>query len=129
GKPPHVAQHFRFRAMEMEDGVSQEVTATGKLRGDRVVGLRTQLFERRSGNLGFGLGTECSPHCRDHGRRCGFVATDADAGLRAGADLAEIDRARGGVFKNFALTRTHLASYGIEERSLLPLPTERRQSL
>src|SRR5215813_3184152 len=129
GKPPQIAQHFRFRAVEMEDRVSQEVAATGKLRGDRIVRLHTQLFERWSGDLSFGLRSECSPYCLDHGRRGGFIATDADAGLRAGANFAEVDRVRCGIFENFGLTRTHLDCDGVEERSLLNLPTERRQSV
>ena len=94
GKPPHVAQHFRFRAIEMEDKVSQEAAATGKLRGDRVVRLQTQLFERRSGDLSFGLRSECLPYCLDHGRRGDFIATDADAGLRAGTRPLAADGAR-----------------------------------
>src|SRR5215471_20121019 len=113
----------------MEDRVSQEVAATGELCGDRVVRWRPQLFERGSGDLGLGLRSECSPYCLDHGRRSGLIATDADAGLRAGADLAQVDRVRRGVFENFGLARAHLDCDGVEERSLLHLPTERRQSL
>src|SRR5262249_29725024 len=82
-----------------------------------------------SGDLGFGLRSECSPYYLDHGRRRGFIATDADAGLRAVANLAEVDRVRPGVFENFGLTHAHLDCDGVEERGLLDLPTERRQSL
>src|SRR5262249_44256345 len=99
----------------MEDRVSQEVAATGELCGDHVVRLRTQLFERGSGDLGFGLRSECSPYCLDHGWRGGFIATDADAGLCAGADFAQIDRVRRGGFENFELARAHLDRDGVEE--------------
>src|SRR5262245_40861141 len=113
----------------MEDRVSQEVAATGELYGDRVVRLRTQLFERGSGDSGFGLRSECSPYCLDHGRRGGLIATDADAGPRAGADFAQVDRVRREVFENFGLARAHLDGDGVEERGLLHVPAERRQSL
>src|SRR5439155_26677291 len=91
--------------------------------------LRSQLLERQRSRVSVCLSAECPTYRFNHGRRSGFIATNADAGLRAGADFAQVDRARPGVLENFGLARAHLDRDRIEERSLLHAPAERRQSL
>ena len=42
---------------------------------------------------------------------------------------SDLNRVRRGIFEDYGLTRAHLDCDGVEERSLLHMPTERRQSL